>query len=526
MLIWVLAAAALAAGVTGAWSPCGFSMVETLAPAGYAGRLRTTLVACATFTAGALAGGVLTFGGLALLGQALGAGGTGAAIVAAALAVAAAVGEARGLRIVPQVRRQVPESWRRVLPVPLAAGLYGVLLGLGFTTFILTFAVWALAAVSVALGDPALGAVLGLAFGAGRALPVIALAPVAGGDRGNAAHAAMAERPAILRGLRAADAVALAACAAVIGAAPAQAASAPAAGAAASGSTAAASGPAARATQAATIAAAEASAPAADGGLFAFQRPGGSGYLRRGETFALPGRDPALAVGLVGWRDASRITLADPATLAPVGAYDSPGGGAFAFSDQWVVWLVGSTHLVAQPRDASVPPRVVAIARSAQQLGRPALAGQALVFHRAGRSGSQIRLLDLATGQERVLRSERRALLLNPSFDGRELLYVRSTSTRQELRLGPPARRATTRDRRLYGTTPTGRRDAGHEPGHARHRVGYPGRRPPPLAPRPPAGGSTTLWTTALGPGAAYVTRLRHRSGTPGTTAAVLAVPR
>ena len=274
MLTWVLATAALAAGLTGAWSPCGFSMVETLAPAGYAGRLRTTLVACVTFTLGALAGGVLTFGGLAKLGEALGAGGTGAAVVAAAIAVAAAVGEARGLRIVPQVRRQVPESWRRVLPVPLAAGLYGVLLGLGFTTFILTFAVWALAAVSVALGDPALGAVLGLAFGAGRALPVIALAPIAGGDRGTAAHAAMAERPAILRGLRAADAAALALCAAVIGVAPAQ---------------------------AATIAAAAASGPSADAGLFAFQRPGGTGYLRRaGATFVIPGRDPALAAGLVG----------------------------------------------------------------------------------------------------------------------------------------------------------------------------------------------------------------------------------
>ena len=191
----VLALAALAAGITGVWSPCGFSMVETLAPAGYAGRLRTTLVACATFTVGALVGGVITFGGLGLLGQWLGAGGTGAAAVAAAVAVAAAIGEARGVRIVPQVCRQVPESWRRVMPVPLAAGLYGVLLGLGFTTFILTFAVWALAAVSVALGDPQRGAVLGLAFGAGRALSVIALAPVAETDRGNAAHAAMAERP-------------------------------------------------------------------------------------------------------------------------------------------------------------------------------------------------------------------------------------------------------------------------------------------------------------------------------------------
>jgi len=212
-----LLAAALAAGVTGAWSPCGLSMVDTLAPHGYARRLRTSLAACATFALGALAGGAITFGGLALAGAALGAGGPTAVGAAAVVAVAAAVAEARGLRIAPQVRRQVPEAWRRVLPVPLAAAGYGVLLGLGFTTFVLSFAVWALAGVSVALGDPALGLAIGLAFGAGRALPVIALAPLAETDRGNATHAAMAERPAILRGLRAADAVALAACAFALG---------------------------------------------------------------------------------------------------------------------------------------------------------------------------------------------------------------------------------------------------------------------------------------------------------------------
>ena len=176
---------------------------------------------------------------------------------------------------------------------------------------------------------------------------------------------------------------------------------------------------------------------------------------------------------------------------------------------------MGTAQLVAQPRNLSAPPRVVATARGSEQLGRPSLAGQSLVFHRAGRSGSQIRLLDLGTGQEQVLRSERRVLLLNPSFDGRELLYVRSTSTRQELRLGPPGRRAPARDRRLYSTTPTGRRDSGHEHGHGRHRAGYPGGRPPRLAPRAPAGISYTLWTTALGPQAAYVTRLRHRGGRP-----------
>jgi hypothetical protein len=91
-----------------------------------------------------------------------------------------------------------------------------VLLGLGFTTFILTFAVWALAGVCVAAGDPALGLAVGLAFGAGRLLPVVALAPTAGTGPGAALHAAMAERPRILRSLRAVDAVALAACAVVL----------------------------------------------------------------------------------------------------------------------------------------------------------------------------------------------------------------------------------------------------------------------------------------------------------------------
>jgi hypothetical protein len=220
MLTAAVLVAAIVAGVTGAWSPCGFSMVETLAPHGYARRLRTSVAACATFALGALAGGAVTFGGLALVGAALGAGGPVALGLAAVVAVAAAAAEARGLRIAPQIRRQVPEAWRRVLPVPLAAAGYGVLLGLGFTTFVLSFAVWALAGTSIALGDPALGLAMGLAFGAGRALPVICLAPFAGTDRGGAITAAMCERPAILLGLRRVDAVALAACAVALGTAP------------------------------------------------------------------------------------------------------------------------------------------------------------------------------------------------------------------------------------------------------------------------------------------------------------------
>jgi hypothetical protein len=343
---------------------------------------------------------------------------------------------------------------------------------------------------------------MGLAFGAGRALPVIALAPIAETDRGNAAHAAMAERPAILRGLRAADAVALAACAvAMTAVAPAS---------------------------AATLVATAASGPSAEGALLAFQRPGpgGVGYLVRPDaTVGLPGRDPALGAGLVGWRDAqSQIVLARPDSLTPVASYAAPGAGPFAFSDRWVVWLVGQAQLVVQPRDASVPPRPVAGARPGEQLGRPSIVGSSILLHRARKTGSAIRLLDLTTGIESLLRSERRALLSNPAFDGSGVLYVRSTYTHQELRLGILQRRKTTRDRVLYRATPTARRDATREPGRHRHSAGYKGGKPPRLAPRPPAGVVDTLWTTALGPSTAFVTRLRKKSGV--TTATLLSIPR
>jgi hypothetical protein len=483
----VLLVAAVAAGITGAWSPCGFSMVETLAPDGYAGRLRTTLVACATFTAGALAGGVATFGGLSLLGEALGAGGAAAVAVAAAIALAAAVGEARGARIVPQVRRQVPESWRRVLPVPLAAGLYGVLLGLGFTTFILSFAVWALAGVSVALGDPALGVLVGLGFGAGRALPVVALAPLARTAFGIDAHAAMAEQPRILRGLRAADALALAACAAVLWAAPAR---------------------------AADVFSTPATDPSVDTGVVAWQVPGGSGMLvRNGAREPAPGSKPAVGGGKLAWIQGDAIEVrsqADPLFALTIPA---PGADAVAVSAGWLAWRSRAGEedvLTAVPFDPAQGGARVVDRRSAPvQLGRPALGVDRLLFHVAGSDSSRIDEVVLPSGRRQVLRRQARALLLNPSARGEALLYVRSTRTRQQLRYGALRPRHPARDRALFGTVPTGWRDAGHEPGPSHHAHGHPQKLPP----RPRLGVHTTLWTTALAEDAAYVTRLTQRRG-------------
>jgi hypothetical protein len=491
----VLVLAAVAAGVTGAWSPCGFSMVETLAPQGYAGRVATTLVACVTFAAGALVGGVVTFGGLALLGETLGAGGAAAAAVAAAIALAAAAGEARGTRIVPQVRRQVPESWRRVLPVPLAAGLYGVLLGLGFTTFILTFAVWALAGVSVALGDPRLGLLVGLGFGLGRLVPVVVLAPAAATGWGAAAHAAMAERPAILRGLRAVDAVALALCALALAATPAQ---------------------------AATVAAGNATDPSLDGARIAWHVPGSSGVIGAdGQFTAAAGARPAVGGERTAWLRDGAVHVAG-GDLAAELVIPAPAADALAVGVGWVAWrarengidVLRTAHL---PDGAAGPVVAGPIGR---ELGRPALAGDALLFHRTGVRGSVIRQVDLATGARATLRAQRRAAMLNPSALDGTLLYVRATSSGQQLRIGRLVRRSWRLDRSLYSRLPTGRGDAGFEPG----RGDAPGH--PHTAPRRPARGvHVTLWTTALGSNAAYVTRIRQVAGS-APTSAVLRIDR
>ena len=63
----------------------------------------------------------------------------------------------------------------------------------------------------------------------------------------------------------------------------------------------------------------------------------------------------------------------------------------------------------------------------------------------------------------------------------------------------------------LYGTTPTARRDEGHDPGRARAR----GHINKPLWERPPAGVADTLTTTATAADAVYFTRVRQLRRAP-----------
>jgi hypothetical protein len=480
-LTLLLALAGFVAGLTGSWSPCGFSMVATLGPGGHTGGRGTTLAACAAFVPGALAGGVLTFVALSALGALLG-GGDAALLAGAGVAAAAALAEATGRRIVPQVRRQVPEHWRRVMPLPLAAAGYGVLLGLGgFTTFVLTFAVPALAGVALAVGDPAAGLALGLAFGAGRALPVVVLAPLAESPAGLRATDLMAERPSILRGFRAADAAALAAVALALGAEGA-------------------------AAQAPAFLS-PATDPSAAGGELAWKVPGGPGVFRsaagdlavEAQHVAIGGPHAAVLLG-------GEVRVTERGSGREVARIAAPSADKVAVSASAVAWRVLGDQIVARPL-AGGEPRAVATGPPGS-LGRPALDGDRVVFHSAGQRVSRIVEVDVATGARTTLRRSRRSGLTNPSLLGDALLYVETTPWSQSLRLGARLEGGGA----LVRIAPAIVADRGYSTRHGPHRRVRRPRRP---RPEGPPGTTTTLWTTALAADAAYVTRLRHGGGGP-----------
>jgi hypothetical protein len=417
-----LALAALLAGLTGTWSPCGFSMIETLGPTGHTGGRATTIAACVTFTLGALAGGLVTFGSLAALGELVhGADDRLAYAIAAVIALAAAVAEVGAIPIVPQIRRQLPEHWRRLMPMPVAGGLYGVLLGLGFTTFVLTLGVWALAGVALAVGDPTIGLVLGLAFGIGRALPISVTAPFADRPAGIRVTELMASRPTLYRGFRLSDGAALAlVAAALLTTVPAS---------------------------AARLEKAPAADPSAAAEGLALQRPDRSGsLLRAGNETALPGRDPAIGGGRIAVASGDEIVLLSATDLSEEGRFHAPGTDAIAVSANWIAWRSredGDDTLRVRRISNPANPRKVktlAAANGAAQLGRPSVDGNRVVYARATRRVNRIVSRRLGKkGASTTLRRSVTAGLSNPSIGGGQLLYVRHERRRDLLKLAPIA---------------------------------------------------------------------------------------
>jgi hypothetical protein len=467
-----LVAVALLVGATGTFSPCGLSVIETIGPTGHTGERRTTVAACATFLPGAIAGGILTFGLLALLGDLLhGAGGRVSYLVAAAIAVLAALLEVRGTQIVPQIRRQLPEHWRRLLPMPLAAALYGVLLGIGFTTFVLSFGVWALAGISLALGEPELGLLLGAGFGLGRALPIVALAPLAGRPQGIRATELMCERPGVYLGLRRGDAAALAAAALALVLVPGSA-------------------------GARDVVAAPATDPSATADALAFEPLAGGGILRRGGEVPLPGSDPAIGGNYVATIvSPGTVRLLDRGSLSPVADVPAAGADALAVSSSWLVYrapLAGGgdgifARLITDPARPGPIQQSAGIGGSAQ-LSPPGVDGSNLLYAIATPSGSRVVQHTLGTQRFRPLVRSNRMLLFNPSVKGKSFTYVRMDARRSRLMI-----------RRLRGKGP------GRVLLALKRRFGQ-------------------LWSTSLTEGNAFVTVIEPGAG--GTNARIVRVDR
>src|SRR5690242_19175462 len=189
-------------------------MIATITPAGCGGRHRH-LAAAALFATGAVGAAALLGSLCGLAGARLGGG--DAALLAAAVALLAAAREtvARHLPL-PQLRRQVPERWRRELPLGVWPLAYGAGLGAGVLTYQPVATLWVALAAAAALADPLRAALCLSAFGAARA--AMATLP---GLRGDAAEQVIVRRT---RTMRRVNAAALAAAALVLVAAPAPAA--------------------------------------------------------------------------------------------------------------------------------------------------------------------------------------------------------------------------------------------------------------------------------------------------------------
>jgi hypothetical protein len=431
----------------------------------------------AAFTAGIALGAAAVFAGLGALGVAV----SGHAVLLAALALggAAVVSDALGLRVRPQVNFQVPEPWRRTMPLPWALFLYGVLLGTGLTTYVPATAAWALPALSLALGNVTASLAIAAGFAAGRALPVLVLAV-----RGE--ETVLAERPHGLRLLRALTAASLL-FALVAGE-----------------------------VHAAGTLASPGGDPTAAGTDVAWQKPGVGGFLRRaGTTTQLPGTDPAIGATFVAWRTGDAVTVADRATLTTVFQETLPGVKKLALSRQWLAYRT-PTEIRVHALTAPGPGAVVVKTKQPASLGRPALGVDLVAFHRATRDGSWLTAVNVVSGRRLLLRFSHDDQLLNPSLLAGQVLYVRASRCSQQLLLGPL--RGGGHDHVLYEIGPLAGQDEGHEP----HHTSQGEHLPCPYRPRPTA---KMLWTTALSPTTAYVTILRPTRG-GHTTPTLLAVAR
>lgn len=175
--IWVAAVllVSAAAAVRGVWSPCGLSMVSAINPFTERSRGHCYSLTAAWFVAGSVVGGAL-LGGVAVLGHvALSPLSHATALLVGIVccAIAMAADSAVIPLRLPNHPRQVNEQWLgRYRRWAYAAG-FGLQIGSGFATYIMTAAVYLTVLLGALSGSTALAFGAGLTFGLVRGLAVL-----------------------------------------------------------------------------------------------------------------------------------------------------------------------------------------------------------------------------------------------------------------------------------------------------------------------------------------------------------------
>jgi hypothetical protein len=156
------------------WSPCGQSMLASLTPLGERSRGSSWSVTATAYAIGAVGGGAIRGAALGLIGALLpgGAGWRGVALLGV-LAAAVLVDATPLRRRLPLTRRQVNEDWLTRYRGWVYGIGFGSQLGLGFTTFAASAAVYATFACELLSGKPATGALIGVVFGTVKAVALL-----------------------------------------------------------------------------------------------------------------------------------------------------------------------------------------------------------------------------------------------------------------------------------------------------------------------------------------------------------------
>jgi len=175
MTVAVLLALAAVAGIRGTWSPCGLSMVSAINPLAERARGNRYWLTTLWFIAGALAGGAVLGAGGAVLAFVLRPLADRPALILASAACLVAL--AADLRVagfhLPLHPRQVNELWLMRYRRWLYAAGFGLQIGVGFATYIMTAATYLVVVLAGLAGSPVLAVQAGLLFGLVRGLAVL-----------------------------------------------------------------------------------------------------------------------------------------------------------------------------------------------------------------------------------------------------------------------------------------------------------------------------------------------------------------